>query len=60
MKRYFPFLFAIVATLVAVGLGLALTRSFTVDLGGREIAWRRILGRVVDEAAEALETEAAA
>lgn len=64
MKRFYPFLFASVATLLAVGLSLALTlaltRSFRFELGGREIAWRRILGRVVDEAAETLETEAAA
>lgn len=60
MKRYAPFLFAIVATLLAVGLGLAFTRTNMFELNGREIHWRRLLGRAVDGAADLLEPEVAA
>lgn len=60
MKRYYPFLLAIVATALAVGLSLALTRAHVFELREREINWRRLLGRVVDEPTEALEPEAVA
>ena len=55
MKRFAPFLFAIVATLFAVGLSAALIRARSVEPQGWQATLDRWLQRVGEREPENLE-----
>ena len=58
MPRFVPFLLAIVATLFAVSLTLVLMRPRTAARQSSEVRWRRLFGRTLEKAADAVELEA--
>ena len=58
MARFYPFLFAMVATVLAVVVGFVFMRTHSVEPKAPEMPWRRLFGRPFEKAAEALEKEA--
>jgi hypothetical protein len=58
MKRFYPFVLAGIGTMLAIALTFVLVRTCAVPRPPRAVAWRRLLGRTVDEVAEALEAVA--